>query len=253
MSTGAGRRHARIDGARIPAPLVRTTGNLPRRRVWRHPLALHRQARADGDTAIDLGMCAEALRLARLLRGLASGEPVPEAVLALPMLTEACRADERGGVVLLADQDRSRWDTALAAEGQALLDSSLRRTNGVADPYQLQAAIAAEHTRALDYPSTDWPEIVRLYDLLTSVAPSPAAALNRAVALAESGDTAAALTALETVPPDPRRHAVHGELLARQGRYAEAVEATTAALSGDLTTPERRHRERRRAEWAANL
>ena len=184
------------------------------------------------------------------------GEPMPEAVLALLLLTEArrpARVDEHGDVVLLADQDRSRWDTTLAGEGQALLDSSLRRTNGVADPYQLQAAIAAEHTRAPDYPSTDWPEIVRLYDLLTSVAPSPAAALSRAVALAESGDTEAALTALESVPPDPRHHAVRGELLARQGRYTEAVEAATAALSGDLTTPERHHRERRRAEWSAHL
>jgi RNA polymerase sigma-70 factor (ECF subfamily) len=91
---------------------------------------------------------------------------------------------------------------------------------------------------------------VRLYDLLLTVAPTPAAALSRAVAVAEGSGAAAGLAALEAVPPSPRWHAVRGELLARQGRYAEAVLAATASLAGELTGPERRHRERRRATWA---
>ena len=132
-----------------------------------------------------------------------------------------------------------------------MLDSSLRRTRGIADPYQLQAAIAAEHTRSPSYAGTDWREIVRLYDLLLTVAPSAAVALNRAVALAEAAGAAAGLASLASIAPSPRWHAVRGELLARQGRYAEAVEATTAALAGELTAPERRYRERRLADWAA--
>ena len=134
-----------------------------------------------------------------------------------------------------------------------MLDSSLRRTCGIADPYQLQAAIAAEHARSPSYARTNWGEIVRLYDLLLSVAPSAAVQLNRAVAVAEASGAAAGLAAVASVAPSPRWHAVRGELLARQGRYAEAVEATAAALGGELTAPERRYRERRLAEWATRV
>ena len=117
--------------------------------------------------------------------------------------------------MLLPNQDRSGWDQALIAEGLALLATSLRRTEGIADPYQLQAAIAAEHARAPAYPDTDWTEIVRLYDLLLSVAPSPPAALGRAVAVAERDGAAAGLAALESVPADPRREAIREALLGR--------------------------------------
>ena len=109
---------------------------------------------------------------------------MPAAVLALILFTEArrpTRTDRQGDPVLLADQDRSRWDRSMIIEGTALLARSLRRTEGVADPYQLQAAIAYEHDRAPGYADTDWSEIVRLYDLLVSVAPSVPAALGRAV------------------------------------------------------------------------
>jgi RNA polymerase sigma-70 factor (ECF subfamily) len=179
---------------------------------------------------------------------------MPAAVLALLLLTEArrpARVDPAGEVVLLADQDRTRWDAGLIAEGLALLDASLRRTAGVADPYQLQAAIAAEHARATSYAGTDWAEITRLYDLLLSVAPSAAAALSRAVAVAEAAGPDAGLDALGSVPPGPRWHAVRAELLARTGRYGAAVDAADEALAGELTEPERRYQERRRTEWAA--
>ena len=206
----------------------------------------------DGPGLSDVDGCREAVRLARLVHGLMPDEPGPMAVLALQLLTEArrpARVDAAGDPVLLADQDRGRWDRALVAEGLALLDRSLRRTAGVADPYQLQAAVAVEHARAGSYAATDWPEIVRLYGILLSVAPTPAAALARAVAVAEASGPAAGLAALDGIPPDPRWHAVRGELLARQGRYAEAVEATRAALAGPVNDPERRHRERRIAGW----
>jgi RNA polymerase sigma-70 factor (ECF subfamily) len=219
-----------------------------------HGLYTAGHAPLGGETALDIDVCAEAVRLGRLLHDLLPDEAMPAAVLALLLLTDArrpARVDDTGEVVPLADQDRARWDAARIAEGCALLDASLRRTGGVADPYQLQAAIAAEHARAAAYAQTDWDEIARLYDLLLSVAPSPAAALSRAVAVAEATGAAAGLAALEGIPPSPRWHAVRGELLAREGRYAEAVQAITASLTGELTAPERRYRERCRASWAA--
>ena len=172
------------------------------------------------------------------------------------LLTEArrpARIDAAGDVVLLSVQDRTRWDQAMIIEGRQLLNESLRRTEGIADPYQLQAAIAAEHDRAADYPSTDWTEIIRLYDLLVSVAPSEPARLSRAVAVAERDGPEAGLRALEGLRSDPRTEAVRSELLARSGRFTEAVVAGQAALDGDLTEPERRFRQRRLAEWVAAI
>ena len=137
----------------------------------------------------------------------------------------------------------------MITEGRRLLAESLRRTEGIADPYQLQAAVAAEHDRAADYPSTDWAEIIRLYDLLVSVAPSDPARLSRAVAVAERDGPEAGLRALDGLRSDARTEAVRSELLARAGRFAEAVVAGQAALDGELTEPERRFRQRRLAEW----
>ncbi|GIH14490.1 RNA polymerase sigma factor [Rugosimonospora africana] len=217
-----------------------------------HALYTAGHAPRSGEEAVDVDLCDEAVRLGRLLRRLLPDEPMPAAVLALMLLTEArrpARVDRAGDVVPLFDQDRSRWDAALIAQGRGLLDFSLRRTEGIADPYQLQAAIAAEHSRAPSYRATDWPEIVRLYDLLCTVAPSPAAALSRAVAVAEASGTGAGLAALEAVPPSERWHAVRAELLARAGRYPEAIEAVTASLDGEATEAERRYRQRLRARW----
>ncbi|HZM81685.1 MAG TPA: DUF6596 domain-containing protein [Candidatus Limnocylindrales bacterium] len=209
-----------------------------------------------GHATFDVDPCAEAVRLGRLLCGLLPDEPMPAAVLALLLLTEArrpSRMDSSGEIVALAEQDRTAWDTALIAEGLTLLEKSLRRTEGVADPYQLQAAIAAEHARAPSYPDTDWPEIVRLYDLLLGVAPSPAARLARAVAVSETRGAAAGLAALEGIDPDPRWHAVRAELLARLGRFPEAVAAVDDSLRGEVAVQERTYRERQRARWATRL
>lgn len=207
-----------------------------------------------GDQLTDVDGAQEALRLARLVHDLMSDEPSPMAVLALMLLTEsrrAARLNDEGDPVPLAEQDRSVWDSAAIEEGLRLLDESLRRTDAIADPYQLQAAIAAEHARAPSYQATNWAEIVRLCDLLLSVRPSSAAALARAVAIAESDGPAAGLRTLDQLVPDQRCLAVRGELLAREGRYAEAVTATRASLTDSVTAPERRHRERRIGEWSA--
>jgi RNA polymerase sigma-70 factor (ECF subfamily) len=207
-----------------------------------------------GDHLTDVDGAREAVRLARLVHHLMPDEPSPMAVLALMLLTEsrrAARLDRDGDPVPLAEQDRSMWDAGAIEEALHLLDESLRRTGAVADPYQLQAAIAAEHARAPSYEATNWTEIVRLYDLLLAVQPSAPAALARAVAIAESDGAAAGLRALEQLEPDQRCQAVRGELLAREGKYSEAVAATRLSLSDLVTAPERRHRERRIAEWSA--
>ena len=183
-----------------------------------HALYTAGHAPLDGDLVPDVDMCTEGLRLARLLHELLPDEAMPAAVLALVLLTEArrpTRVGADGTAVLLPDQDRAGWNRSMITEGLELLDRSLRRTAGVADPYQLQAAIAAEHARAPAYPATDWTEIVRLYDLLLSVAPSPPAALGRAVAVAERDGTAAGLAALESVPASARRDAIREVLLDR--------------------------------------
>lgn len=209
---------------------------------------------AGGDRLTDVDGTREALRLARLVHALMPDEPAPMAVLALLLLTEsrrAARLDDAGNPVLLSEQDRSLWDPDAIHEALLLLDESLRRTGAVADPYQLQAAIAAQHARAASYESTDWTEIVRLYDLLLSVQPSAPAELARVVAIAESEGAAAGLQTLDRLDPDQRWHAIRGELLARQGRFADAVEATRASLTDSVTAPERRYRERRIAEWSA--
>jgi RNA polymerase sigma-70 factor (ECF subfamily) len=213
-----------------------------------------------GERLTDVDGRREALRLARLVHELLPDEPSPMAVLALLLLTEsrcAARVDDAGEPVLLADQDRTSWDTAAIDEGLILMDTSLRRTGAVADPYQLQAAIAAEHARAACYQATDWQEIVRLYDLLLTVQPSAPAALARAVAIAESDGAAAGLDALADLDfdrdqnHDQRWHAVRGELLAREGRYAEAVAATQESITDEVSAPERRHRARRIVAWSA--
>ena len=233
-------------GAELPARLAAVCGVI-------HALYTAGHAPLGGPVAYDVDVCAEAVRLGRLLHELMPDEAMPAAVLALLLLTEArrsARLDAAGELVPLLSQDRSRWDRGLVAEGLALLDASLRRTGGIADPYQLQAAIAAEHARAPSYGATDWAEIVRLYDLLMSVAPSPAAALSRAVAVAEASGALAGLAALEEIPASARWHAVRGELLAREGRFVEAVAEVSASLSGEVTGPERRYRERLLARWA---
>lgn len=202
---------------------------------------------AAGDTVIRADLCDEAIRLARLLVALLPEEPTPEAVLALLLLVDArrpARLGADGSLVPLAAQDRSRWDRERIDDGLASLRRSLSRTDGQADPYQLQAAIAACHSTAPSVEETDWAEILRLYDLLAGVHPNPVVELNAAVAAAEVLGAAPALERLERVDRTARSHLWHvarGEMLVRLGRVGEARTSLSAALEGAPTEAERRH------------
>ncbi|MGI5129519.1 RNA polymerase sigma factor [Pseudonocardia sp. CA-107938] len=196
---------------------------------------------------------AEAIRLARALVALMPDEPEAVGLLALMLLQDArrpARLDGAGELVLLADQDRTRWDRALIEEGVALLDGALRRRR--AGAYQLQAAIAAEHDRAPSASETDWAEIVRLYDELLRVLPSPVVRLNRAIAVGEADGPGVALPLVEELAGQlPRHHllpATRADLLRRLGRTAEAEAAYREALGLAPTAAEQRFLEKRLAE-----
>ena len=206
----------------------------------------------------DVDGCREAVRLARLVCALMPDEGAPMSVLSLLLLTEArrdARTDAGGHPIVLAEQNRALWDATAIDEGRRLLDASLRRSGGIADPYQLQAAIAASHAAAATYRDTDWAEIVRLYNLLIEVHPSSAARLARAVAVAEDSGTAAGLAALAELEPDQRWHTVCAELLARDGRYLEAIDEMTASLtdSASVSDAETDHRQRQIAQWTRRV
>jgi RNA polymerase sigma-70 factor (ECF subfamily) len=178
-------------------------------------------------------------------------EPEVLGLLALLLLSEsrrAARTDAAGRLVLLPDQDRSRWDRALIAEGQALVRACLRRNRP--GPYQIQAAINAVHSDSATAAGTDWRQILALYDQLLAVAPTPVVALNRAVALAEVDGPEAGLAATEGLALDGYHlfHSTRADLLARLGRHAEAVEAYEAALGRTGNAAERRFLHRRLAE-----
>lgn len=184
---------------------------------------------------------AEAIHLARTLAELMPDEPEVLGLLALLLLTEArwpTRRDGAGRVVLLADQDRSRWDAELIAEGHALVRACLRRDQP--GPYQLQAAINAVHTDAAAYAETDWHQVRALYDQLLAVAPTPVVALNRAVAVGEVEGPAAALELVEELDLGGYQpfHAVRADLLRRTGRTdeARAEYARAAELAPDDAT-----------------
>jgi RNA polymerase sigma-70 factor (ECF subfamily) len=199
---------------------------------------------SSGETLARADLCAEAIRLGRLLARLMPDEPEVLGLLALMLLTEsrrAARTSADGALVLLADQDRSRWDRALIAEGQALVRRCLRR--GQPGPYQIQAAIGAVHSDAPIAAATDWDQILRLYDQLLVVAPSPVVALNRAVAVAELHGPAAALTLVDELDLDRYYlfHAIRADLLRRLGRWGEASAAYEAALALSTNAAERAH------------
>jgi RNA polymerase sigma-70 factor (ECF subfamily) len=158
-----------------------------------------------GDDVLAVDLAAEAVRLARLLNELMPGEAEVSSLLALLLFTSARRAarvNEEGSPVLLADQDRSRWDHAAIAEGQAFLAAAVRRSGGVAGPYQLQAHLAACHSTAARWEATDWDRIVGLYDLMLRLSPNPAVALNRAIAIGKRDGPAAQLAALDASAAD---------------------------------------------------
>lgn len=210
---------------------------------------------ARGDDLVRGSLCDTAVSLARRLARLLPDEPEVAGVLALLLLTDARRAartDAHGDLVLLEDQDRSRWNAALIAEGEALLEGALRQ--GRPGPYQLQAAIAACHSGAPTAEVTDWREIALLYDDLLRVEPSPVHEANRAVAIAMSEGPAAGLVILDALAHDPQLarwpqlHIARADLLRRSGRPAEAYEAYGRALELEPAAAERRFIEARRAE-----
>jgi RNA polymerase sigma-70 factor, ECF subfamily len=187
-------------------------------------------------------LSAEAIRLGRLLAGLMPDEPEVAGLLALMLLSESrrpARTTPDGDLVLLPDQDRTRWNHTLVAEGQELVRQCLRRDRP--GPYQLQAAINAVHSDAPSTEKTDWAQVLALYDQLMVVAPSPVVALNRAVALAEVDGPAAALTLVDGLALDRYHlyHSVRGNLLARLDRTEEATTAYEKALARATTEAER--------------
>jgi RNA polymerase sigma-70 factor (ECF subfamily) len=189
-------------------------------------------AASSGPDLVREDLCAEAIRLGRLLVELMPDEPEAVGLLALMLLTDARRSArvEAGQIVLLADQDRRRWDHALIAEGQELVRQCLRR--GQPGSYQIQAAINAVHTSAETAALTDWPQIVTLYDQLLQVAPSPVVELNRAIAVAEVDGPEVALQLIERLDLDSHHiwHSARGEMLTRLGHPAEAARAYEAAM-----------------------
>jgi RNA polymerase sigma-70 factor, ECF subfamily len=208
-------------------------------------------AASAGDTLVRRELCAEAIRLGRVLAELMPDEPEVLGLLALLLLVEARRAARTsadGDLVLLADQDRSRWDRDRIAEGQALVRRCLRRNQP--GPYQLQAAINAVHSDAPTAADTDWGQILALYDQLLAIAPSPVVALNRAVAVAEVQGPEAALALVDGLDLEGYRlfHAIRADLLRRLGRDAEAGLAYEAAIARTGNATERAFLERRRQE-----
>ncbi|MFF8863940.1 RNA polymerase sigma factor [Streptomyces sp. NPDC015139] len=196
----------------------------------------------------DAALCAEALRLGRLLAELMPDEPEVTGLLALMLLSESRRPARQapdGALVPLPEQNRALWDRALVAEGQDLVRRCLRRNRP--GPYQIQAAIQAVHSDAPTAAATDWHQILRLYDQLMAVAPSPVVALNRAVAVAETEGPGSALALVDALGLDRYHvlHAVRADLLRRLGRPREAVAeyALAAELAGSAA--ERAYLERR--------
>jgi RNA polymerase sigma-70 factor, ECF subfamily len=213
-------------------------------------------AASSGERLIRADLCAEAIRLGRLLAELMPDEPEVLGLLALMLLTQsrrAARVTPHGELVLLADQDRSRWDRDLIAEGQAMVRACLRR--GQPGPYQIQAAINAVHSDAPTGADTDWRQVLQLYDQLMTVAPSPVAELNRAVAVAEVDGPVAALRIIDDLDMDRfyLLHAIRADMLSRLGRTADAIAEYDAAIARTDSKAQRDFLQRRRAAVAAGV
>jgi RNA polymerase sigma-70 factor (ECF subfamily) len=204
---------------------------------------------SSGDRLVREDLCEEAIRLGRLLAELMPDEPEVMGLLALMLLVSsrrAARATPDGDLVVLADQDRSRWDRDRIAEGQAIVRQCLRRNRP--GPYQVQAAINAVHSDAPAAAATDWWQILELYDQLMEVAGSPVVALNRAVAVAEVEGPEAALALVDGLDLDGYHlfHAIRADLLRRLCRDAEAALAYEAAIARTENAAERAFLERGR-------
>jgi RNA polymerase sigma-70 factor (ECF subfamily) len=213
-----------------------------------------------GGPLLRTDLCAEAIRLGRLVRSLMEPQPPVEttALVALMLLHDArrdARIDEAGDLVVLEEQDRSRWHQPQIAEALPLVDEALLGGPGT---FALQAAIVAVHCRAARAEDTDWPQIVRLYDLLERVQPSPIVSLNRAVAVAMVDGPGAALMLIDALAATSELdhyhllHAARADLLRRMGSPAEAVQSYERALGQVANDSERRFLERRLREVKAS-
>jgi RNA polymerase sigma-70 factor (ECF subfamily) len=243
------RARQKIAAARIPYRVPSDTelpSRLPGVLAVVHLVATEGHAPSSGDGVVRVDLEVEAVRLARLVAELMPGEPEVLSLLALLLLTGArrpARVDPAGNAVLLADQDRTRWDGAAIREGVTLLAEAVRRSGGVAGPYQLQAHLAACHSTAPSWADTDWDRIVGLYDLVLTLGANPAVALNRAVAVGQRYGPAAALAALDGIGRPVRTHLWHAaraDALSRLGRTAEARQQLVTATGLAPTEPERR-------------
>jgi RNA polymerase sigma-70 factor (ECF subfamily) len=202
-----------------------------------------------GDRLIRDDLCAEAIAFGRLLAELMPDEPEAMGLLALMLLTDsrrAARLTSDGALVRLADQDRTRWDRDRIAEGQAIVRDCLRRNRP--GPYQIQAAINAVHSDARTAATTDWRQILALYDQLLALNPTPVVALNRAVAVAEVEGPEKALRELAGLELDGYYllHAIRADLLLRLGRNTEATTAYERAIALTANAAERTFLERGR-------
>ncbi|HSZ41866.1 MAG TPA: RNA polymerase sigma factor [Trebonia sp.] len=209
---------------------------------------------ASAGPLLRLDLCAEAIRLARVLAELMPDEPEAQGLLALLLLLHArsaARVSAGGSLVRLAEQDRRRWDRDLIAEGQLIVRACVQRDRP--GPYQLQAAINAVHSVAPSFGDTDWRAILTLYDQLYVLTPTPVVALNRAVALAEVRGAAAGLAALDELRSSGNLdgyylfHAARADLLRRLGRAAEAAAAYDAARALTANPVEQAFLDERRA------
>ncbi len=209
-----------------------------------------------GEALVRTDLCAEAIRLGRLVRTLMGPQPAAEAtaLLALMLLHDSrgeARLDEAGDLVLLEEQDRRRWNHALIAEALPLVQEALRDGPG---PFALQAAIAALHCQAARAEDTDWPQIVRLYDVLERLQPSPIVSLNRAAAVAMVDGPRPALALIDALAATGELdcyhllHSARADLLRRLGSSAEAAKSYARALALVTNDAERRFLERRLRE-----
>ncbi|ETK30567.1 RNA polymerase sigma factor [Microbispora sp. ATCC PTA-5024] len=200
-----------------------------------------------GADLVRVALTREAVRLARLLAELMPDEPTVLGLLALMLLHDSrreARLDGEGRPVLLADQDRERWNPEAIKEGVGLAGAALRRSPGRPDPYAVQAAIAACHALAPSYAETAWDAIVSWYDVLLTVQDTPVVRLNRAVAVGERDGPAAGLALVDEIAgldAYPWWHATRAELLHRLGRAEEARAAYGRALDAGMSEPQARH------------
>jgi RNA polymerase sigma-70 factor, ECF subfamily len=205
-------------------------------------------------------LCEQAIRLGRMLVELLPAHAEPKGLLALLLLHDARRAtrlDGAGDIVLLDEQDRTRWDRTQIAEGAALVEAALREGGRPPGQYALQGAIAAVHAEAPTASGTDWRQIAALYGVLAEVQPSPVIELNRAVAVAMAGGLERGLALVDELDQSGELAGYHllpsarAELLRRLGRHVEAAEAYRRALELVTNEPGRRHLERRLREIGA--